>query len=55
VTEGVGGPTTRIFTKISGTAPEKPLTDDDLITVDRVILELTIERVYGVSHLKEAG
>jgi len=53
VTENVGAPTTTIFEKISGTKMDEPLKDQDLAAVDRVILELTIERVYGVSHLKE--
>ncbi|MGQ0802781.1 MAG: TIGR03618 family F420-dependent PPOX class oxidoreductase [Actinomycetota bacterium] len=52
VTEGVGEPTTRIFEVISGTAPAEPLEDEDLAAVDRVILELTIERVYGASYLE---
>jgi PPOX class probable F420-dependent enzyme len=54
LTEGVGDPTTRIFTVIRGSAPDQPLKDEDLAAVDRVILELTIERVYGASHLEEA-
>ena len=41
LTEGIGEPTTQIFAKISGATPEKRLTDDDLVAVDRVILELT--------------
>jgi PPOX class probable F420-dependent enzyme len=53
LTEGVGAPTTRIFEKISGNAPADPLTDEVLAAVDRVVLELTVARVYGASHLKE--
>jgi len=53
LTEGVGAPTTTIFEKISGTRMEDPLTDETLAAVDRVILELTVEHVYGISHMEE--
>jgi hypothetical protein len=49
--ENVGEPTARILEKIRGERP--PLAPDDaaLARQDRVILEITIERVYGASYL----
>lgn len=52
LTEGIGAPTARLFGLIFGQEPGEPLSDEALAGVDRVILELTIERVYGVSHFE---
>lgn len=51
VTEGVGAKTTRIFEKITGQPMADPLTDKAMAARDRVILEITVERAYGASHL----
>ena len=53
LTTGIAEATTRIFESITGEKPADPLTDEILAGVDRVILELTVEHVYGVSHMEE--
>jgi PPOX class probable F420-dependent enzyme len=50
----VGGPTTRLFERIFGKPTETPLTDEQCAAMDRVVVELTVERVYGVSYLPAA-
>jgi PPOX class probable F420-dependent enzyme len=50
---GIGGPTTRIFEKITGQTMADPFTDEALTSRDRVVLEIDVERVYGPSHLDE--
>lgn len=50
--EGVGEPTARIVARIVGTPVGEAQTDDALAAVDRVILELTIDRTYGASYLE---
>lgn len=52
LTEGIGGPTAQLFGLIFGQAPGEVMSDEALAAVDRVILELTIGRVYGVSHFE---
>jgi PPOX class probable F420-dependent enzyme len=52
VRDGAGAMTTRLFEKVSGAAMPEPLTDEQCADMNRVILELTVERIYGVSHLK---
>jgi PPOX class probable F420-dependent enzyme len=52
LTEGIGGPTAQLFGLIFGQEPGEAMSDEALAAVDRVILELTIERVYGVSHFE---
>lgn len=54
VTEGAGATTTRIIEAMSGTPMADPLTDAAVAAMGRVVLELTIERVYGATHLPEA-
>lgn len=34
----------------AGSIPE-PMSDDELAAIDRVLLEVTVERVYGASYL----
>jgi PPOX class probable F420-dependent enzyme len=51
--EGIADATARIFGRITGSAPEPPLTDEGLAGMNRVILELTIERVAAASYLPE--
>jgi PPOX class probable F420-dependent enzyme len=50
--EGVGEPTARIVARILDAPVGEAQTDEALAAVDRVILELTVERTYGVSYLE---
>jgi PPOX class probable F420-dependent enzyme len=50
--EDVGEPTARIVARILGTPVGEAQTDEALAAVDRVILELTIDRTYGASYLE---
>lgn len=50
LTEGIGAPTARLFGLIFGQEPDEALSDEALAAVDRVIIELTIDHVYGVAH-----
>ncbi len=50
VREGAGALTGRIAEVISGQAPDPMPTDEQMAAVDRVIIELTVERAYGRSH-----
>ncbi len=52
ITSGIGDATAALFTRIFGIAAE-PMSDAELAAIDRVILELTIERAYGASYLPE--
>jgi len=52
--EGIADATGRIFGRITGTAPDPPLTDEMLAGMNRVILEITIERVAAASYLQES-
>ena len=54
VTEGAGATTTRIIEAMTGAPMADPLTDDTVAAMGRVVIELTIERTYGASHLPEA-
>lgn len=48
---GVGEPTARIMARILESPPGAAPTDEELAAVDRVILEIDVERVYGASYL----
>jgi PPOX class probable F420-dependent enzyme len=48
--DGVAEPTMRLFAKIFGRDPD-PLTDEQVRSMNRTIIELTIERVYASSYL----
>jgi PPOX class probable F420-dependent enzyme len=50
VRDRIGEPTARIVERITG-KPSDPVTDTDLAAVDRVIIELHAEHIYGASHL----
>jgi len=52
LTEGIGEPTARLFALISGQAPADPLSDEALGALDRVLLELTVDHVYGIAHFE---
>jgi PPOX class probable F420-dependent enzyme len=49
--EGIGGPTRRLFELIFGKAMD-PMTDDQVLAMNRVIIELTPTNVYAVTHLQ---
>ena len=48
----LGQPTARLLARITGQTPS--LTDDALAAMGRVILEVVVERVYGVSYVPDA-
>lgn len=52
LTEGIGETTARLFGRISGQAPAEPPSDEALAEMGRVILELTVDHVYGVAHFE---
>jgi PPOX class probable F420-dependent enzyme len=54
VRDGIGEPTARVMERITGTRPE-PATDADLAAVDRVVIEIDVDRVYGASYLPGGG
>jgi PPOX class probable F420-dependent enzyme len=49
--EGIGEATARVMQKITGNTPDTPPTDEQLAAGDRVILEIGIERIYGISYV----
>ncbi|MBK9180223.1 MAG: pyridoxamine 5'-phosphate oxidase family protein [Acidimicrobiales bacterium] len=51
LTQGIGGPTAQLVARVTGSPPGEAPSDEALAGVDRVILELTIERAYGATHL----
>jgi PPOX class probable F420-dependent enzyme len=51
LTEGIGQATARILETIRGVRPPTVPTDEGLAQLDRVILEIQAERVYGVSYI----
>jgi PPOX class probable F420-dependent enzyme len=53
VTAGAGEATGKIFARITGKEPDEPLTDEAVAQMDRVILELTVDHVYGLSYIPE--
>lgn len=50
-TEGIADATTRVMEKIRGATPDPRPTDAALAAVGRVIIELTVERVYGLTWM----
>jgi hypothetical protein len=52
LSQGIGEPTARILEKIRGVRPDAVPTDEGLATLGRVILEIQIEHVYGVSYIE---
>jgi len=49
---GIADATARIFVKMAGGDPPE-LTDETLAGMDRVILEISVDRVYGASYLNQ--
>lgn len=54
VTEGAGAWTTALFELIFQKPLDEPLTDETAAAIDRVILEISVECVYGVRYLEES-
>ncbi|GAA3614743.1 hypothetical protein GCM10022419_119950 [Nonomuraea rosea] len=52
-TTGIGPHTAAVWSRIGGRQVE-PLAEADLAAMNRVILEITVDRVYGASYLGEA-
>ncbi|WP_084959873.1 TIGR03618 family F420-dependent PPOX class oxidoreductase [Thermoactinospora rubra] len=50
-TTGIGPDTARVVSRIGGQSVE-PLSDAELAAMNRVILEIIVERVYGASYLQ---
>jgi len=50
-TQGIGEPTARLIERIAGAPVDEIQTDETLAAVDRVILEITVDRAYGASYL----
>jgi PPOX class probable F420-dependent enzyme len=48
----IGVPTARLRERMTG-EPAEPPTDEQLAAVDRVLIEIGIERVYGANYLDE--
>ncbi|MFI6742855.1 TIGR03618 family F420-dependent PPOX class oxidoreductase [Nonomuraea sp. NPDC050451] len=49
---GIGADTATVWSRIGG-RPVEPMTDADLAGMHRVILEITVGRVYGASYLDQ--
>jgi PPOX class probable F420-dependent enzyme len=54
VTDGAGAETSRLFDVIFGPRDAPPFTDEEAAAMDRVILEITVERVYGARYVEGA-
>jgi PPOX class probable F420-dependent enzyme len=52
VRSGIAVASARIFTRMTGDDPPE-LTDEKLAGLDRVILEISVDRVYGASYLNQ--
>jgi PPOX class probable F420-dependent enzyme len=55
ISSGISAPTALLLAKITGQTPPSPPTDEMLASIDRVILEITIERAYALSYLPASG
>lgn len=51
-TTGIGADTAMVWSRI-GSQPIEPMNDADLAAMNRVILEITVTRVYGASYLDQ--
>jgi PPOX class probable F420-dependent enzyme len=54
VSEGAGADTSRLFDLIFGPRDAEPFTDEQAAAMDRVILEITVEHVYGARYVEGA-
>jgi PPOX class probable F420-dependent enzyme len=56
LTENIGPATAQIAQRMTGAdEPPEPMSDEALAEVGRVILEIRIDRVSGVSYIEKAG
>ena len=55
ITSGISEPTARLLAKIAGQTPPSAPTDEMLASMDRVILEITVERAYALSYVPASG
>ncbi|MFI6317389.1 acyl-CoA synthetase [Nonomuraea sp. NPDC050556] len=53
-TAGIGADTAAVWSRIGGQNVE-PLSDADLAAMNRVVLEITVQRVYGASYLEDTA
>jgi len=53
-TAGIGADTARVWSRIGGQSVD-PLSDAELAAMNRVVLEITVEHVYGASHLESTA
>ncbi|MGJ6965615.1 TIGR03618 family F420-dependent PPOX class oxidoreductase [Streptosporangium sp. G11] len=53
-TAGIGPDTARVMSRIGG-RPVEPMSDAELAAMNRVILEIIVERVYGASYLQRTS
>ncbi len=49
----IGSDTAYVWSRIGG-QPVEPMSDADLAAMNRVVLEITVEHVYGASYLDQA-
>ena len=52
VRNAIGPPTARIWARIAGSPPGDAMSDEELAAIDRVILAIDVDRVYGASNLE---
>jgi PPOX class probable F420-dependent enzyme len=50
-TEGIADGTSRVMAKIRGEAPDPAPTDEALAAVGRVLIEISVDRVYGLTWM----
>jgi PPOX class probable F420-dependent enzyme len=50
--DGIGEITSALFAKIFGQPLDEPFDDETVRNMNRAVIEITPERVYGVSHLE---
>jgi PPOX class probable F420-dependent enzyme len=51
-TTAIGADTGAVMARITGMETAEPPTDEQLTAAGRVIIEITVERVYGISYIK---
>jgi hypothetical protein len=55
ISTGIAEATARLLAKITGQTPPSAPNDEVLAGMDRVILEITVERAYALSYLPASG
>lgn len=51
--EKISADTAKVWARITGQEITDPPSEESLTAVDRIIIEITIDRVYGVSYLED--